>query len=94
MVLSAGVDSAENDPLGGMGLTPGGFYTLVRGLRAALPHTKFVLLTEGGYTERNWYYCFQPILRALSDDPLGEIATSSMWNKRERKLWLGAAKPT
>jgi acetoin utilization deacetylase AcuC-like enzyme len=69
VIWSLGIDSAQNDPLGGMGHIPGSFYTMIRGLRLTLPNSRHVGITEGGYLEKNWELCLPPIAAAFHGRP-------------------------
>ena len=49
IIWSVGLDSAVGDPLGGLGMTPDSFYTLIKGVRLALPEARHCGILEGGY---------------------------------------------
>jgi acetoin utilization deacetylase AcuC-like enzyme len=49
IIWSVGLDSAVGDPLGGLGMTPEAFYTLIMGVRLAFPHARHCGILEGGY---------------------------------------------
>jgi len=69
VLWSVGLDSALGDPIGGLGNLPSSFYTMIRGLRLALPGARHGGLLEGGYDELRWFTCLPPVLLALHDDP-------------------------
>lgn len=81
VILSVGLDSAANDPLGGLGFTPGVFYALTRGLRLAFPEAAHVGVLEGGYDPDNWVRCLQPVLLALHENPADEISRTRMFRR-------------
>jgi acetoin utilization deacetylase AcuC-like enzyme len=86
VILSVGLDSAENDPLGGLGLNPGAFYTLTRGLRLAFPTSAHIGILEGGYDPDNWYRCLQPVLIALHEDPSESSRSNGMFKRFRRSF--------
>ncbi len=69
VLWSVGLDSALGDPIGGLGNLPSSFYTMLRGLRLALPDARHGGLLEGGYDELRWFTCLPPALLALHDNP-------------------------
>jgi acetoin utilization deacetylase AcuC-like enzyme len=69
VLWSVGLDSAQGDPLGGLGNLPSSFYTFIRGMRIALPDARHGALLEGGYDEQRWFTCLPPALLALHDEP-------------------------
>jgi len=69
VLWSAGLDSAMGDPIGGLGNLPSSFYTMIRGLRLALPKARHGGLLEGGYDELRWFTCLPPALLALHEQP-------------------------
>jgi len=69
ILWSVGLDSALGDPLGGLGNLPSSFYTMLRGLRLALPDARHGGLLEGGYDELRWFTCLPPALMALHEHP-------------------------
>lgn len=66
---SLGLDSAMGDPIGGLGNLPSSFYTMIRGLRIAIPSARHGGLLEGGYDKQRWFTCLPPALLALHEDP-------------------------
>lgn len=70
ILWSVGLDSAKGDPLGGLGLLPSAFYTLIKGMRLACPEARHCGVLEGGYEQRLGSRCLKPSLMALHDDPL------------------------
>ncbi len=69
ILWSVGLDSAMGDPIGGLGNLPSSFYTMIRGLRLALPHARHGGLLEGGYDELRWFTCLPPALMAMLEQP-------------------------
>ena len=69
VLWSVGLDSALGDPIGGLGNLPSSFFTMLRGLRLALPDARHGGLLEGGYDELRWFTCLPPALLALHDNP-------------------------
>jgi acetoin utilization deacetylase AcuC-like enzyme len=69
VLWSVGLDSAMGDPIGGLGNLPSSFYTMLRGLRIALPGARHGGLLEGGYDELRWFTCLPPALMALHEQP-------------------------
>ncbi len=63
ILISAGFDSALNDPLGGVGLTPLGFAWMTHGLHMITPHLLVVL--EGGYEVEALGKCSQAVIETL-----------------------------
>lgn len=79
--IQYGSDSLQGDPLGGMGHTSGSHYTIMRGLRLALPQASFVGVMQGGYHEEGWKRGIPAALMALHveiDDP---AARSTMYKR-------------
>ena len=73
ILWSVGLDSAMGDPLGGLGNLPSSFYTMIRGLRLAIPDARHGGLLEGGYDELRWFTCLPPALMALHEQPQDTI---------------------
>jgi acetoin utilization deacetylase AcuC-like enzyme len=73
LLWSVGLDSAMGDPLGGLGNLPSSFYTMIRGLRQALPAARHGGLLEGGYDDLRWFTCLPPALLALHESPQDTI---------------------
>jgi acetoin utilization deacetylase AcuC-like enzyme len=69
VLWSVGLDSAMGDPIGGLGNLPSSFYTLLRGLRLALPGARHGGFLEGGYDKLRWFTCLPPALMALHEQP-------------------------
>lgn len=69
VLWSLGLDAAKGDPLGGLGLVPSAYYTLIKGMRLALPEARHCGVLEGGYEQRLSGRCLKPSLMALHDDP-------------------------
>jgi acetoin utilization deacetylase AcuC-like enzyme len=69
ILWSVGLDSAMGDPLGGLGNLPSSFYSMIRGLRIAIPDARHGGILEGGYDELRWFTCLPPALMALHEQP-------------------------
>jgi len=69
VLVSAGFDSAEGDPLGGCRVSPAGFYELTRRLMA-VAQGRLVLALEGGYNLRSISASMAACAHALLGDPL------------------------
>ena len=52
ILISAGFDCAQGDPLGGMDVSTDGFAHLTRLLMESVPHGRVVMALEGGYNVR------------------------------------------
>ncbi|RNF01212.1 putative histone deacetylase [Trypanosoma rangeli] len=61
--LSCGFDSAADDLLGSMRLSPSGYYILTKALAALCP--RLVVALEGGYNLSNVARCSEAVMRAL-----------------------------
>jgi histone deacetylase 6 len=68
VVWSVGLDSARGDPLGGLGLLPSAFYTLIKGIRLMCPEARHCGVLEGGYEQRLGSRCLKPALMAFHDE--------------------------
>jgi len=68
VLWSVGLDSARGDPLGGLGLLPSAFYTLIKGMRLACPEARHCGVLEGGYEQRLGSRCLKPSLMAFHDE--------------------------
>ena len=91
IIVAAGFDAAEGDPLGGCLLTPSGYAWMTRRLRG-LCH-RIVLALEGGYNNRVTADCVCACLRALlgeteySDKPAkGDAAASGGDHEEEEEV--------
>jgi acetoin utilization deacetylase AcuC-like enzyme len=69
ILWSLGLDAAKGDPLGGLGMLPSSYYTLIKGMRLAFPHSRHCGVLEGGYDQRLGSRCLKPSLMALHDEP-------------------------
>lgn len=70
VLVSAGVDAYEDDPLGGLRATPAGFAHLTRlidGVASTHAGGRTVYVTEGGYSLDGLTVCFDAILGALAE---------------------------
>jgi acetoin utilization deacetylase AcuC-like enzyme len=80
ILLSAGFDAHERDPLAGMALTTDGYGRLteiLRGAAARLCRGRLVSLLEGGYDLEALSASVETHLRALMDAPAAEARGSS-----------------
>jgi acetoin utilization deacetylase AcuC-like enzyme len=68
VLWSLGLDAARGDPLGGLGLVPSAYYTMIKGMRLAFPHARHCGVLEGGYDQRLSGRCLKPSLMALHDE--------------------------
>lgn len=69
VLWSLGLDAAKGDLLGGLGLIPSAYYTLIKGMRLAFPEARHCGVLEGGYEQRLSARCLKPSLMALHDEP-------------------------
>lgn len=77
LLVSAGYDAHENDPLGGMRVTTGGYTQLTRRLRASADHVckgRIVLITEGGYDLAALGACLDASLGAFEEPASPSLA--------------------
>lgn len=99
VIVSAGYDAHEADPLGGMRLTAAGFGSLTRRLCAVADGCaagRVVLVTEGGYDLRSMAESLSASLEALdgrAETPSGERVTAppDPWRGREAAARARAA---
>ena len=63
IIVSAGFDSAEGDPLGGIGLTSVAYAWITQGLRLLQPSVVIVL--EGGYYLKALEVCSKAVIKVL-----------------------------
>ena len=71
ILLSAGFDAYQDDPLGGMRMTAGGFERLTAALVAVASDTcdgRVVAMVEGGYDLAGLGDCLRAAIRALDSD--------------------------
>jgi acetoin utilization deacetylase AcuC-like enzyme len=71
LIVSAGFDAHEHDPLAGMRVTTEGYRRLTARLRAIaerVSHGRLALVTEGGYDLRALAACLQAAVDVLDDD--------------------------
>lgn len=74
VLVSAGYDAHERDPLGGMRVTTQGYATLTRDLREVAKDCcggRIVLVTEGGYDLKAFAACLEASIAALEDEKGG-----------------------
>jgi acetoin utilization deacetylase AcuC-like enzyme len=80
VMVSAGFDAHERDPLGGMRLTTGAFGAMTRALRALADECcagRIVLVTEGGYDLRALAASLDAAVSALTEHDIGPRWRSS-----------------
>jgi acetoin utilization deacetylase AcuC-like enzyme len=101
LLVSAGFDAHERDPLGGMRLTTGAFASFAGWLGEAADVSslgRIVLVTEGGYDLTAFGACLQASLHALAQE--GSVAAPSPPTERglmavelvraaQRRYWPG-----
>jgi acetoin utilization deacetylase AcuC-like enzyme len=76
LIVSAGFDAHERDPLGAMRLTTPAFEAMTRELARVADDCcagRLVAVVEGGYDARSLTDCLRASVRALSADPSGPI---------------------
>jgi acetoin utilization deacetylase AcuC-like enzyme len=103
ILVSAGFDAHERDPLAGMRMTTDGFGRLTSQLLAAadeLCHGRIVLVTEGGYDTRALRECIEKVIALASGietvaapaparaAPRGEAAVHAA-RRAHRSYWKG-----
>ena len=74
VVVSAGFDAHERDPIGGMRLTTGGFAAMTTEIRNVAEECcagRLVAVTEGGYDLRALGDCLREVVRVLRSDAAG-----------------------
>jgi histone deacetylase 6 len=76
ILISSGFDSALNDPLGGISLTPIGYAWMTHGLVKICP--KVITVLEGGYHLENLSKCSEAVLLALHLHPDDDKGFSNM----------------
>lgn len=92
VLWSVGLDSAMGDPIGGLGNLPSSFYTMIRGLRLAIPNARHGGLLEGGYDELRWYTCLPPALLAFHDRPEDTVNRCKVFSRFRPAFALGLPK--
>eukprot|EP00297_Palpitomonas_bilix_P006229 CAMPEP_0113893924 /NCGR_PEP_ID=MMETSP0780_2-20120614/16387_1 /TAXON_ID=652834 /ORGANISM="Palpitomonas bilix" /LENGTH=425 /DNA_ID=CAMNT_0000884317 /DNA_START=397 /DNA_END=1674 /DNA_ORIENTATION=- /assembly_acc=CAM_ASM_000599 len=73
VIVSAGFDAAEGDPLGGMKVTPVGFAKMLHSIQATLPDAGIVLILEGGYNVNILSECSEACVRILAGETVAEV---------------------
>ena len=77
LLISAGFDAHERDPLGGMRLTTGAFAAMTNDLRAVADECcggKLVAVTEGGYDLRALAESLRAVVGVMAPEVRGEVA--------------------
>ena len=69
VIVSAGFDAHERDPLASMRVTTSGYESIVRALRHWAGATPIALVTEGGYNLEALGACLESSLEALAAPP-------------------------
>jgi acetoin utilization deacetylase AcuC-like enzyme len=72
VLISAGFDAHQRDPLGGMRLTTGAFAAMTAELRAVADecsHARLALVTEGGYDLRAFAASLDAVIEVLGGPP-------------------------
>lgn len=79
LLVSAGFDAHERDPLGGMRLTTPAFAAMTTALRHVAEECsegRLVLITEGGYDFRALADCLTAVVGVLASDPPAQDANT------------------
>ena len=74
VIVSAGFDAGQHDPIGGCNITPACFAQMTH-LLQGLAHGKVVMLLEGGYHVPTVSACVVSCISALLKKPLASIDT-------------------
>ena len=85
IIIAAGFDAADGDPLGGMMLSPAGYQHMTKRL-CNIGTGRVVVALEGGYALRPLATCASATLRALLGDEPTPISTRSRPRKSSIKL--------
>mmetsp|Transcript_8729 Transcript_8729/g.32510 ORF Transcript_8729/g.32510 Transcript_8729/m.32510 type:complete len:291 (+) Transcript_8729:175-1047(+) len=85
IIIAAGFDAADGDPLGGMMLSPTGYEHMTRRL-CDIGSGRVVIALEGGYALRPLATCASASLRALLGDASRAISSRSRPRKTSVKL--------
>ena len=101
VLVSAGFDAHESDPLASMRMTASGYGIIVRRLMEVAPGRKMALVSEGGYDLTALAACIDETFAAItgvaaalpSDDdggraPRGERALAAV-RKAQQPFWPG-----
>lgn len=86
IIISAGFDSAQGDPLGGIGLSPVGYAYMTHGLRAIQKRLAVVL--EGGYDLPALRRSSEAVIRLLLLNPLDTAGTNNLIEQLAEKPGL------
>jgi histone deacetylase 6 len=86
IIIAAGFDAADGDPLGGMMVSPTGYMHMTRRL-CGIGTGRVVVALEGGYALRPLATCAAATLRALLDDEPKPISSRSRPRKSSIKLY-------
>ena len=73
LLVSAGFDAHERDPLASMRMTAGGYAAIVRRLTAAAPDGAIALVTEGGYDLAALASCLEASFAAACTQAASEV---------------------
>jgi acetoin utilization deacetylase AcuC-like enzyme len=71
IIVSAGFDAHERDPLASMRVTTDGFAALMELLRRWSGQSRLAVVTEGGYDLQALHECLEATLSVLSQPPAG-----------------------
>ena len=100
VLVSAGFDAHERDPLAGMRLSTEGYAAIVGGLRAAAERAcggRLAMVTEGGYDLRAFAECLTACVNILDgrarDDPKGSYHDSDSRGRAALEAVRAAQKP-
>jgi acetoin utilization deacetylase AcuC-like enzyme len=88
VIVSAGFDAHERDPLASMRVTTSGYAAIVQSLRVSAGGAGLVLVTEGGYDLQALAECLEASFTVLSETTLhdSEPASSDSAPRGERAL--------
>lgn len=68
VIVSAGFDAIDGDPLGGMCVSPEGYAHMTKRLQSLSSHGRIVLALEGGYDVHLNALCVSECMKVLLDD--------------------------
>lgn len=97
ILVSAGFDAAEGDPLGGCMVSPRFFGVLTHELRrlaAELSHGRLIFALEGGYNTSVLAECVEEVSKALVNPPVEGVAFSEAPDWLEGSAYYGAIRRT
>lgn len=91
VIIAAGFDAAEGDPLGGMCLSPSGYHHLTRRLVGVAENGRVVAVLEGGYSLSALADCAEATMRGLLGEPAPALGRRCRPKRgTEEALWAVA----